>query len=77
MPSMTTVNICGFLVRFGCSNTDMGPMRKVGIVGIGQVPVAEHWDRSLRDLSTDAVISALHDAAVSYTHLTLPTQRIV
>lgn len=40
----------------------MGPMRKVGIVGIGQVPVAEHWDRSLRDLSTDAVISALHDA---------------
>ena len=37
-------------------------MRNVGIVGIGQVPVAEHWDRSLRDLSTDAVISALHDA---------------
>ena len=40
----------------------MGPMRNVGIVGIGQVPVAEHWDRSLRDFSTEAVISALHDA---------------
>ena len=37
-------------------------MRNVGIVGIGQVPVAEHWDRSLRDVSTDAVFSALHDA---------------
>tara|TARA_B100000953_G_scaffold288453_1_gene271548 strand:- start:112 stop:1263 length:1152 start_codon:yes stop_codon:yes gene_type:complete len=37
-------------------------MRNVGIVGIGQVPVAEHWDRSLRDLSAEAVISALHDA---------------
>lgn len=37
-------------------------MRKVGIVGIGQCPVAEHWDRSLRDLSTDAVTAALHDA---------------
>ena len=40
----------------------MGTMRNVGIIGIGQVPVAEHWDRSLRDLSAEAVISALHDA---------------
>ena len=37
-------------------------MRNVGIIGSGQVPVAEHWDRSLRDLSAEAVISALHDA---------------
>ena len=37
-------------------------MRNVGIVGIGQCPVAEHWDRSLRDIATEAVTAALHDA---------------
>ena len=37
-------------------------MRNVGIVGIGQCPVAEHWGRSLRDIATEAVTAALHDA---------------
>jgi len=37
-------------------------MREVGIVGIGQTPVAEHWGRSLRDLAGEAVLDALRDA---------------
>jgi acetyl-CoA C-acetyltransferase len=37
-------------------------MREVGIIGIGQTPVAEHWDRSLRDLAGEAVLAALRDA---------------
>lgn len=37
-------------------------MRNVGIIGIGQTPVSEHWDRSLRDLAAEAVIQALDDA---------------
>ncbi len=37
-------------------------MREVGIVGIGQTPVAEHWGRSLRDLAGEAVLAALRDA---------------
>jgi acetyl-CoA C-acetyltransferase len=37
-------------------------MRNVGIIGIGQCTVAEHWDRSLRDIATEAVTEALHDA---------------
>lgn len=39
-------------------------MRDVSIIGIGQVPVGEHWDRSLRDLAVDAVVAALADAQV-------------
>ena len=37
-------------------------MREVAIVGIGQTAVAEHWDRSIRDLGTEAVHAALEDA---------------
>ncbi len=37
-------------------------MRDVGIIGIGQTPVSEHWDRSLRDLAAEAVLQALRDA---------------
>jgi len=29
-------------------------MREVYIVGIGQTPVGEHWDRPLRELGADA-----------------------
>jgi acetyl-CoA C-acetyltransferase len=39
-------------------------MRDVSIIGIGQAPVAEHWDRSLRHLAGDAVLGALKDAEV-------------
>ncbi|MBE2269605.1 MAG: thiolase domain-containing protein [Anaerolinea sp.] len=39
-------------------------MRKVAIVGIGQTPVGEHWDASIRMLAADAVQAALDDAQV-------------
>lgn len=37
-------------------------MREVAILGIGQVPVREHWDKSLRQLAVQAAQSALADA---------------
>ncbi len=39
-------------------------MRDVAIIGIGQTPVGEHWERSLRHLAHDAIKAALRDAAV-------------
>jgi acetyl-CoA C-acetyltransferase len=39
-------------------------MRDVVIVGIGQTPVAEHWDKSLRHLAADAVLGAMRDAEI-------------
>jgi len=37
-------------------------MREVAIIGIGQTPVDEHWDKSLRDLAGEAIFKALNDA---------------
>jgi acetyl-CoA C-acetyltransferase len=37
-------------------------MLDVAIIGIGQTPVAEHWEKSLREIAGDAVFSALKDA---------------
>ncbi|TFG50067.1 MAG: thiolase domain-containing protein [Anaerolineales bacterium] len=37
-------------------------MREVAILGIGQVPVGEHWDKRLVELAGDAVFAALEDA---------------
>jgi acetyl-CoA C-acetyltransferase len=37
-------------------------MRDVAIVGIGQTPVGELWDRSLRQLGHDAIRAAMADA---------------
>ncbi len=37
-------------------------MREVAIIGIGQTPVDEHWEISLRDLAAEAVVAALMDA---------------
>jgi acetyl-CoA C-acetyltransferase len=37
-------------------------MTRVAIVGIGQTKFEEHWERSLRDLSTEAGAAALKDA---------------
>jgi acetyl-CoA C-acetyltransferase len=37
-------------------------MREVAIIGIGQTVVAEHWDRSLREIAGEAVIAALNNA---------------
>lgn len=37
-------------------------MRKVAILGIGQIPIGEHWDKSIRHLAGDAAIAAIADA---------------
>ncbi len=39
-------------------------MRNVSIVGIGQTPVGEHWDRSIRHIAYDAISAAMRDANV-------------
>jgi acetyl-CoA C-acetyltransferase len=39
-------------------------MRDVAIIGIGQTPVGEHWEKSLRHLAHDAVIAAMRDAGI-------------
>lgn len=39
-------------------------MREVSIIGVGQTPVGEHWDCSLRDLGVQAVKAALADAGL-------------
>jgi acetyl-CoA C-acetyltransferase len=41
-------------------------MRQVSVVGIGQTKVKEHWDKSLRELATEAILAALQDAHVDY-----------
>ncbi len=40
-------------------------MREVAIIGVGQTPVGEHWDTSLRMLGADAARSALDNAGIS------------
>ena len=37
-------------------------MREIAIIGIGQTPIDEHWEKSLRLLAGEAVLSALADA---------------
>lgn len=37
-------------------------MREVAIIGIGQTPVDEHWEKSLREIATQAIVNALLDA---------------
>ena len=37
-------------------------MRTVAIAGIGQTPISEHWDKSLRVLAGEAIFSVLEDA---------------
>ena len=39
-------------------------VRDVSIIGIGQLPVGEHWEKSLRLLGAEAVLAALADARV-------------
>ncbi len=39
-------------------------MRDVSIIGIGQTPVGEHWEKSLRHLAYQALSAAMHDANV-------------
>jgi len=37
-------------------------MREVAILGIGQTPVGEHWDKSIKEIAGEAVFAALTDA---------------
>jgi len=37
-------------------------MREVAVLGIGQTPAEEQWDKSLRELAGEAVFAALQDA---------------
>lgn len=37
-------------------------MREIGIIGIGQTPISENWEQSLREIAGEAVFSALDDA---------------
>ena len=37
-------------------------MREIAILGIGQTPVDEHWEKSLRELAGEAIFAALDDA---------------
>src|SRR5512142_2232148 len=39
-------------------------MRKVAILGIGQTPIGEHWEKSLREIAGEAAFAALQDAGV-------------
>jgi acetyl-CoA C-acetyltransferase len=39
-------------------------MRDVSIIGIGQTPVDEHWEKFFRDLAVEAVLAALDDAGI-------------
>ncbi len=40
-------------------------MRDVYVIGIGQTPVGEHWEQSLRELGVQAISMALADAHVA------------
>ncbi len=39
-------------------------MRKVAILGIGQIKVDEHWEKSLREIGGEAAFAAMQDAGV-------------
>ena len=41
-------------------------MREVAVIGIGQTKIDEHWEKSLRELAGDAVLSAMQDAGISH-----------
>ncbi len=41
-------------------------MRDVSIIGIGQVEVGEHWDKSLRELGYYALNAAMRDARIQH-----------
>jgi acetyl-CoA C-acetyltransferase len=46
-------------------------MRDVSIVGVGQTPVAEHWETSLRHLAFNAIDAALKDAGIAQADMLL------
>ena len=41
-------------------------MREVAVLGIGQTAVDEHWDKSIKEIAGEAVISAILDAGINH-----------
>jgi len=41
-------------------------MRHVAVIGIGQTPVDEHWEFSLREIAGKAVMAAIQDAGIGH-----------
>lgn len=41
-------------------------MQKVAVIGIGSTKIDEHWDKSLRELAGDAILSAMSNAGLEY-----------
>jgi acetyl-CoA C-acetyltransferase len=41
-------------------------MREVAVLGIGQTKIDEQWDKSLRELAGEAVLSAMQDAGFNH-----------
>lgn len=39
-------------------------MRKIAILGIGQIKIGEHWEKSLREIGGDAAFAAMQDAGM-------------
>ena len=39
-------------------------MRKIAVLGIGQIKIGEHWERSLREIGGDAAFAAMQDAGI-------------
>lgn len=39
-------------------------MREIAIIGIGQTPIEEQWEKSLRELAGEAVFAAMADAGI-------------
>lgn len=37
-------------------------MRELAIIGIGQTPVGEHWDKSIREIAGEAIFAAMIDS---------------
>ncbi|HDJ83449.1 MAG TPA: thiolase domain-containing protein [Desulfurococcaceae archaeon] len=40
-------------------------MRRVFVIGTGLTKIGEHWDKSLRDLLTEAILMAVDDASIA------------
>lgn len=41
-------------------------MRDVSIIGIGQVPIADHWEKSIYVLAVEAMLAAIREAQVDH-----------
>jgi len=39
-------------------------MRKIAVLGIGQIKIDEHWEKSLREIGGEAAFAAMQDAGV-------------